>query len=75
MQADLRIPCANLQGRPSVSPEEFRRYGHELIDWLADYHAGLADRPVMAKTRPGEVRDALPAARRTSRNISARSSI
>ena len=45
-----------------MSPEEFRRYGHQLIDWLADYHEGLADRPVMAATRPGEVRDALPPA-------------
>ena len=45
-----------------MSPKEFRRYGHRLIDWLADYHEGLAKRPVMAKTRPGEVRDALPKA-------------
>ena len=45
-----------------MSPEDFRRYGHELIDWLADYHENLANRPVMAKTRPGEIRDALPSA-------------
>jgi aromatic-L-amino-acid decarboxylase len=45
-----------------VTPAEFRAYGHRLIDWLADYHEGLSDRPVMAKTRPGEVRDALPSA-------------
>ncbi len=44
-----------------MSPEEFRRYGHRLIDWLADYHETLAKRPVMAATRPGEIRDALPA--------------
>ena len=45
-----------------MSPEDFRRHGHALIDWLADYHASLPSRPVMAKTRPGEIRDALPGA-------------
>jgi aromatic-L-amino-acid decarboxylase len=45
-----------------VTPEEFRRHGHRLIDWLADYHESLAKRPVRAKTRPGEVRDAMPSA-------------
>jgi aromatic-L-amino-acid decarboxylase len=45
-----------------MTPEEFRRYGHAIVDWLADYHAGLADRPVMAPTRPGEIRAALPVA-------------
>ena len=45
-----------------MSPEEFRLYGHRLIDWLADYHESLAERPVMAKTKPGEVRAALPSA-------------
>ncbi len=45
-----------------MTPEEFRRFGHQLIDWLADYHEGMPDRPVMARTRPGEIRDALPTA-------------
>jgi aromatic-L-amino-acid decarboxylase len=45
-----------------VNNEEFRRQGHALIDWLADYHSGMAARPVMARTRPGEVRAALPPA-------------
>ena len=26
-----------------MTPEEFRRYGHQLIDWLADYHESLLD--------------------------------
>ncbi len=45
-----------------MTPEEFRRYGHKLIDWLADYHESMPDRPVMAASRPGEVREALPQA-------------
>jgi aromatic-L-amino-acid decarboxylase len=45
-----------------MTPDEFRRHGHQLIDWLADHHDSLPDRPVMAATRPGDIRDALPAA-------------
>jgi aromatic-L-amino-acid decarboxylase len=43
-----------------MTPEEFREYGHQLIDWLADYHTTLASRPVMATTRPGEISAQLP---------------
>jgi len=45
-----------------MSPEDFREQGHRLIDWIADYRAGLADRPVMARSEPGAIRSALPAA-------------
>ncbi len=45
-----------------MSPEEFRRYGHQLIDWLADHQAGVAGRPVQAATAPGAVAAALPTA-------------
>ena len=38
-----------------MDPEEFRRAGHQLIDWIADYRTGLADGPVLAVTAPGEV--------------------
>jgi aromatic-L-amino-acid/L-tryptophan decarboxylase len=44
-----------------MSPEEFRRAGHDLIDWLADYQAGLEDRPVSPAVQPGELVDKLPA--------------
>jgi len=40
---------------------EFRRRGHQLIDWIADYRASVAARPVMARTAPGEIRAQLPA--------------
>jgi aromatic-L-amino-acid/L-tryptophan decarboxylase len=44
-----------------VSPEEFRRWGHALIDWLADHQQRLPELPVQPPTRPGEVRAMLPA--------------
>src|SRR3954447_349692 len=44
-----------------MSPDEFRAFGHRLIDWIADYRATLEQRPVMARTSPGEVRSQLPA--------------
>lgn len=44
-----------------MTPEEFRQAGHRLVDWIADYRARLAERPVLARTAPGQVRAALPA--------------
>src|SRR4051812_10317958 len=43
-----------------MTPDEFREYGHKLIDWIADYRATIAERPVRATTAPGEVRASLP---------------
>ncbi len=45
-----------------MSPEEFRRLGHELIDRIADYRAGVGELPVMAQVEPGAIRAALPKA-------------
>jgi aromatic-L-amino-acid decarboxylase len=44
-----------------MTPEEFRRFGHQLIDWVADYRATVADRPVQAGTAPGDIKARLPA--------------
>jgi aromatic-L-amino-acid decarboxylase len=41
--------------------DEFRRFGHRLIDWIADYRAKVAERPVMSRAEPGDVRAMLPA--------------
>src|SRR5262249_38678202 len=43
-----------------MTPDEFRSYGHRLIDWIADYRTRLADRPVMARTAPGAIKNQLP---------------
>jgi len=45
-----------------MTPEEFRRAGHRLVDFIADYRAQASRFPVMARTAPGEVRAQLPAA-------------
>lgn len=45
-----------------MTPEEFRKAGHQLIDWIADYRARVAELPVMSQVAPGEVRAQLPAA-------------
>jgi len=44
-----------------MTPEDFRRFGHRLIDWIADYRARVADLPVMSPLEPGAVRAKLPA--------------
>jgi aromatic-L-amino-acid decarboxylase len=43
-----------------MTPEEFRRHGHDLIDWIADYVEGIERRPVTSSVDPGDVRAALP---------------
>jgi aromatic-L-amino-acid decarboxylase len=45
-----------------MDSEAFRRSGHQLVDWIADYLAGGLDhRPVLAHIEPGAIRGALPA--------------
>ena len=44
-----------------MTPEEFRKAGHELIDWIADYRTNVESLPVRARTEPGDVKAMLPA--------------
>jgi aromatic-L-amino-acid/L-tryptophan decarboxylase len=41
--------------------EEFRESGHQLIDWIADFLAGIDDYPAFPNVEPGEVRSKIPA--------------
>ena len=45
-----------------MTPEEFRKHGHRLIDWIADYRASISERPVMSLAEPGSIRAQLPRA-------------
>ena len=40
--------------------EEFRRYGYELVDWIADYFEHIDDFPVLAQIEPGDLKAKLP---------------
>jgi len=45
-----------------MTPEEFRRYGHAIVDRIADYRATIEARPVASPAEPGAIRAQLPAA-------------
>jgi aromatic-L-amino-acid/L-tryptophan decarboxylase len=43
-----------------MSPEEFRRQGHAVVDWIADYMSRVESLPVLSRVQPGEIRSQLP---------------
>ncbi|RCV38246.1 hypothetical protein SEVIR_8G133600v4 [Setaria viridis] len=44
-----------------LDTDEFRRHGHQVIDFIADYYAGMGSYPVRPSVTPGFLRDKLPA--------------
>ena len=45
-----------------MNPSDFSAHAKAVADWVAEYRARIADRPVMAQTAPGEIRAKLPPA-------------
>jgi aromatic-L-amino-acid/L-tryptophan decarboxylase len=43
-----------------MTPAEFRRYGHAVVDWIAAYHQRIESFPVLSRAQPGQVRALLP---------------
>jgi aromatic-L-amino-acid/L-tryptophan decarboxylase len=43
-----------------MDPEEFRKYGKEIIDWIADYLKNTEKYPVLSQMKPGEIKKQLP---------------
>ena len=43
-----------------MTPEEFRRYAHEFVDWMADFMVRVEELPVRAQVAPGEIAARLP---------------
>jgi aromatic-L-amino-acid decarboxylase len=43
-----------------MTPDEFRRYGRAVVDWIADYYERVESLPVLSRVKPGEIRALLP---------------
>jgi aromatic-L-amino-acid decarboxylase len=43
-----------------MTPDDFRRHGHAVVDWIADYYARIESFPVLSRVEPGQIRAALP---------------
>ncbi len=41
-------------------PDEFRKYAHELVDWMAGYMENVEKYPVKSPVRPGDIFNRLP---------------
>jgi aromatic-L-amino-acid decarboxylase len=43
-----------------LTPEQFRRYGRAMVDWIADYMETVETYPVLSQVEPGQIRASLP---------------
>src|SRR6478736_3433873 len=61
-EQETAFMASNAQPKPSfhMSPEEFRKHGHEVVDWIADYYHRIESYPVLSPVKPGEIRASLP---------------
>ncbi|KAE8802080.1 tyrosine decarboxylase 1-like [Hordeum vulgare] len=53
---EKKMQCSNL-----LDADEFRRQGHQVIDFISDYYGGMGDYPVHPSVTPGFLRNLLPA--------------
>src|SRR3954452_14147100 len=44
-----------------MTPEEFRRHGHEVVEWVADYMERIGELPIAARVAPNDIRSRMPA--------------
>ena len=45
-----------------MNKQEFLKYGHEFVDWAAEYMENAEKYPVTARISPGDIRKKLPSA-------------
>jgi aromatic-L-amino-acid/L-tryptophan decarboxylase len=43
-----------------MNPQQFRAFGREVVDWIADYYESIENLPVLSQVKPGQIRAQLP---------------
>lgn len=43
-----------------MTPDEFRKHAHDLVEWMASYMENIENYPVKSQVRPGEISGRLP---------------
>ena len=43
-----------------INSEEFRKYAHEFVDWMADYLESVEKLPVKSQVKPGDIYRQIP---------------
>ena len=55
--ADTQIPSSPFG---DMTPDEFRRHAHTLVEWAAGYFEQIETHAVLSQVKPGDVQSALP---------------
>jgi len=67
MRAGIWIPFLYARAMDSkqnyhMPTDDFRRWGHAIVDWIAEYQNRVPSMPVLAQVMPGDIRSRLPSA-------------
>ncbi len=62
MDRENELDRAQVDRWGEMDPEAFRRWGYRAVDWIVEYLTHPDRYPVLARTEPGAIRSALPAA-------------
>ncbi len=49
-----------INNNADMTPEEFRKYGYEIVDWISGYIRDIKSYPVLPAVKPGEIKSKLP---------------
>ncbi len=60
MKETLKTSEGHAPDTGDMSAPDFRRFGHELVDWISDYFERIEELPVLAQIEPGSLKSQLP---------------